>query len=74
MANLLTLAKNLDFDTEAEYFDYCIESFINGNYSQCSRLFKEMTKMQRKELLRYIRDTDMNGAHSKVYQHYFNLL
>lgn len=32
MSNLLKLAQALDFKTESEYFDYMVESHINGNF------------------------------------------
>jgi hypothetical protein len=51
---LLTLAKQLEFKTEIEYFDYCINSWFNGNFSQCKDLFNAMTKKDRKSLIQYI--------------------
>lgn len=33
------LAQALDFRTESEYFEYCIERYINGNFTQCKELF-----------------------------------
>lgn len=51
---LINLAKKLDFSTEYEYFDYCIDSHINGNFSQCEKLFKAMTKKDRKRLIDFI--------------------
>ena len=41
---LLTLAKELEFTTEQEYFEYLIDSYINGCFSQCKNLFNEMSK------------------------------
>ncbi len=64
---LITLAKRLDFTTETEYFDYCINSWYNGNFDQCKRLFKDMEKPDRKNLLNYIENKD-------CYKFYFNLL
>jgi hypothetical protein len=69
---LLTLAKKLDFTQETEYFDYCINSWFNGNFSQCKELFKAMAKTDRQHLITYIR-----GCYD--YQHevltfYINLL
>lgn len=48
---LITLAKELDFTTENEYFDYLIDCYMNGNFSSCRRLFADMKKKTRKELL-----------------------
>lgn len=66
---LITLAKRLDFTEEIEYFDYCIDSWYNGNYSQCKQLFKDMTKNDRKDLIRYLKESN-----SQAYLFYFNLL
>lgn len=52
---LITLAKRLDFTSETQYFDYCINSWFNGNFSQCKELFKAMTKADRKSLIEYIK-------------------
>ena len=41
---LLTLAKELDFTTEHEYFDYIISSEINGQRSQVRKLISEMKR------------------------------
>ncbi len=65
------LAEALDFRTESEYFAYCIESHINGNFSQCKELFNDMNKAGKKELLMFIRVVD---AANDVYDFYFNLL
>lgn len=74
MAKLLTLAKRLDFQTETEYFDYCIDSHINGNFTQCRDLFKALTRADRKSLLQYIQTRHLPQGTGKVYNFYFNLL
>jgi len=40
--NILDLAKDLDFETEDEYFNYIIESKINWNKSQFRRLLADI--------------------------------
>ena len=67
---LITLAKELDFLTESEYFDYLIDSHINGNFSQCKRLFAEMRKEDQKSFVQHCNGGDL----PKVYDFYFNLL
>jgi hypothetical protein len=67
---VLNLAKGLDFTTESEYFDYCVDSHINGNFPQCRELFKDMKKEDQKRLLRHIE----NNYHGGEYAFYFNLL
>lgn len=69
---LLTLAKRLDFVTETDYFDYCINSWFGGQFSQCKDLFKAMTKADRKELINYIKGC-YDYTHD-VERFYFNLL
>jgi len=67
---LITLAKEMDFSTEAEYFDYLIECHINGNFESCKRLFSEMRKEDQKEFVRYI----PYHSSEKVRDFYFDLL
>lgn len=40
--NIKTLAKELDFSTSSEYYQYITDSFINGNRSQVKALFNAM--------------------------------
>lgn len=69
---IITLARKLDFTTETEYFDYCINSYLNGNYSQCKELFKAMTKADRKNLIEYIRGC--YDYEHEVLKYYISLL
>jgi hypothetical protein len=69
---LLTLAKRLDFATETEYFDYCINSWFNGQFSQCRDLFSRMSKKDQKVLIQYIKGC-YDYTH-EVETFYFNLL
>lgn len=71
---LITLAKKLDFTTSEEYFDYCINSYCNGNFSQCRELFKDMTKADRKKLIEYIAGCYDYPEMKNVYKFYFALL
>lgn len=69
---IITLAKKLDFTTETEYFDYCINSWFNGQFSQCKNLFNSMKSDGKKELLNYI--SGCYDYQHEVYNFYFNLL
>ena len=71
---LLTLSKKLGFTTEWEYFDYCLNSYKNGNFSQCKELFKAMTKADKKRLVSYLRETFSDSYVQEVTEFYFNLL
>lgn len=55
---MIALARKLDFETIDEYYQYIISSKVNGNISQCIRLFKSMPKENRKEFLSYLADTN----------------
>ncbi len=67
---LITLAKQLDFSTETEYFDYCIDSHINGNFSQGKRLFLEMKKEDQKQFIRHC----LEYGSENIYNYYLDLL
>lgn len=64
------LAKQLDFSTEYEMYEYFITSYMNGNFSQCRRLFSELTKQAKKSVLAYLLDEGMN----QEYKFYFEIL
>lgn len=65
---LLSLAKELDFSDEFEYFDYLCDSHINGNFSQCRKLFSEMKKEDQKKFLKYIKNE------VEIFNFYFELI
>lgn len=54
MKQLKTLLKELDFTQGAEYFDYCMDSYHNGQIEQAKNLFNAMTNKDRSLLLIYI--------------------
>lgn len=62
---LITLAKDLDFCTEHEYFDYIIESEINGNMSQVRTLIQDMKKEDQKDFILYSNCYTTNAQHWK---------
>ncbi len=71
---LQKLAESLDFRTVDEYFNYCIDSYDNGNFNQCTKLFRGLTKAGRKELINFISGCYDNCTDRPVYKFYFNLL
>ena len=46
-----TLAKEYDFETKEDYFNYIVESLINGQRQQVKNLFNAMKKDDQKEFL-----------------------
>jgi len=45
------LAKEYDFNTKEEYFNYIVESLINGNRTQVKELFNQMKPESKNEFL-----------------------
>ena len=74
MKALIKLAKELDFNNELEYFDYCIDSHINGNFTQCKRLFKDMKKEDRKLFISYLNGQAQYNGLLPTRNFYFELL
>jgi catalase len=73
---LITLAKRLDFESEYDYFNYCRDSYINGNFSQCKELFNAMTKKDKKALINFLTPSKnvIDSIDHEVYQYYLELL
>lgn len=61
---------DLDFTSKEDYFNYCVESHINGNFTQCKKLFQELPKQYKHELINFIRD---NYGNDKVHNYYVSL-
>jgi len=57
---LINLAKELDFETEIEYFDYIINSYINGQKTQTRALYKAMKEVDKLEFLVYLKEYSLN--------------
>jgi len=51
---LKTLAKEFDFNYISDYYEYIIESYINGNFSQVRKLFLNIKKSQRELFISYL--------------------
>jgi ABC-type metal ion transport system substrate-binding protein len=62
--SILELAKELDFTTEQEYFEYIIDSEINGQRQQVKRLIKALKKDDIKTFIFWLDDYD--GADYEV--------
>ena len=64
------LARSLDFTTDFEMYEYFITCYMNGNFTSCRRLFGELTKQAKKDVLAYLLD----GGFNEEYKFYFELL
>lgn len=71
---LLNLAKEMGFNSGIEYFDYLIDSHINGNFKQCKELFSEMGKEDKKAFLNYLNGKAYHCGLLEVRNFYFNLM
>lgn len=71
---LLTLAKEMDFSTEVEYFNYLIECHTNGNFESCRRLFSEIRREDQKVFLRYLNGAAQFNGKLQARNFYFDLL
>jgi len=71
---IITLAKEMDFNTILEYYDYLVECYICGNFESCKNLFNEMRNEDKKAFLNYMNgEASFNGyLHARNF--YFNLL
>lgn len=67
----LKRAKELDFTTENEFFDYMIESYENGQITQCKSLFGSINYTDRKTFIMYLSDIE---EYKEVRNFYFQLL
>jgi len=50
--------KDYEFKTIEEYFDYIIDSQINGNHNQVKELFKKLDNSQKKTFFNYLKGFD----------------
>lgn len=66
---LINLAKELDFETEEEYFDYMINSWHNGQLQQCKKLMKDMCYNDRVRAMAYMSEA-ANTEPFLWYSHY----
>ena len=48
------LYKDLDFKSEEEYYNYVIESSINGQNQQCGDLISQLTKQEKKDFFHWL--------------------
>lgn len=74
MKNILTLAKEMGFNSTIEYYDYLIDSHICGNFKQCKELFSEMKKEDKKAFLNYLNGQAYYNGLLEVRDFYFNLI
>lgn len=72
---MMALVRGLDFETVEEYFNYIIDSKINGQLDQVKSLFRDMPKEYRKDFLSYLADeVERENNGNTVYYQLLKLL
>jgi hypothetical protein len=51
---LINLAKELDFESQHEYYDYIIDSMTNGQRQQARNLYRDLLKDDKERFLIYL--------------------
>jgi len=60
--------KKYEFNSIEDYFNYIVDSQINGNHSQVKELFKKLDNNQKKTFFNYLKQFDREYFDiSKVY-------
>lgn len=67
---LIRLALDLDFQAEEQYYQYCADSYINGQHDQCKELFNAMKHQDKHGLIKWLRE---NIGNDEIHNFYVNL-
>ena len=57
--------KSLEFNTIENYFDYIVESEINGQRAQVKELIKDLSKAQKKECIKHLKSNFIGAEEDK---------
>lgn len=60
----------LGFATNDEYYNYCVESYLNGQFNQCKTLFNQLPHDNKHELITYIGN---NHANDEIHNYFVSL-
>jgi hypothetical protein len=74
MKALKTLIKAYEFRDENEYFEYCINSYLNGNKQQAKQLFTQMKLEDKKSFLLSYTEFYDNPSQQESYKFFINLI
>lgn len=61
--------KDLDFNSLEEYYQYIINSLINGNFSQVKNLYKALNKENKKLFYFWCYNNDWIKTHYEIIQY-----
>lgn len=59
--------KKFEYKTIEEYFNYIVESQINGNHSQVRELFKRLDKTQKEDFFNYLKSNELKFDYTGVF-------
>ena len=59
--------KDYEFETIEDYFDYIVESQINGNHSQVKDLFKKLDSGQKKTFFNWLKMEELKFDYTGLY-------
>jgi hypothetical protein len=71
MTQMEQLINDYDFNSITEFYDYCLDSYINGNKKQSRELFYMMPKGNQKDCIMYL--TVNYGQTAQVFEFTLNL-
>lgn len=50
-----------------DYFNYIVDSQINGNFSQVKELFKKLTNEQKNEFFKFLKDNEIKFNYTGLF-------
>ena len=59
--------KDYDFKSIEDYYNYIVESQINGNHSQVKSLFKKLTNEQKNEFFFYLKFNQIRFDYTGIF-------
>lgn len=71
MKTLQTLANELDFSHTSDYWNYIVDSYINGQFNQCKNLFNAMRKKDQKLFMNWLRWGELEPYLKKEIDNFF---
>jgi len=74
MKALKTLVKAYGLTTDSDYFEYCINSYLNGNKQQAKELCKQMKLEDKSSFLLSFTECYDNPSQQDSYKFFINLI
>lgn len=67
---ILKAAKDLDFTNNKQLYEYMIDTYYNGQFSQLRKLWDKLPNENKHELITYVRD---NHANDELHNYFVSL-